>query len=104
MNTRHSPILGSLAFYPIAGLAIVTALPEGLFIPPAGAGELWALVVNWWFALFVATVLAVSIFFSVDACRRASVRWWRRALWIVGFWLLGPIVLPAYWWVETHAT
>ena len=104
MKMHRSPFLGALAFYPVVALAIITILPETYIAISGDAGALWNFLDMWWFGLVVATVIAVTIFFSVHALRRTAVRWWRRALWLVGFWLLGPIVLPAYWWADSHAT
>jgi hypothetical protein len=90
-----------LAWYPLVSVAIISWLHEEPLITPTYSSELWALWDKWWFALFLATVLAVTMFFSMHAWRRRTALGWPRVLWLAGFWLLGPIVLPAYWWAET---
>ena len=101
---RRSPFLGALAFYPVIALAVIALLPDTQFAAPADASEFWSFWIRWWFGLFVATVVAVTIFFSVHAIRRGAVIGWRRVLWLASFWLVGPIALPVYWWVDGHAT
>lgn len=104
MKTRRSPVLGAFAFYPLISIAVISSLPDEPSLISADAGPLWTFWTEWWFALFLATVLAVTLFFSVHAWRRRTVLGWRRVLWLAGFWLLGPVMLPAYWWADTHAT
>lgn len=99
----RSRILGLLAFYPVMVLVLVTWLPEEVFAVGPAAGALWRIVAEWWFALVVASVAAIAIFFSVHAGRRATLPLWRRLVWIFGFWSAGAIVFPAYWWVEGRA-
>lgn len=101
---RRSTALGLLAFYPLVAVLLVGLLPEGAFVAPAEAQPLWRFVVEWWFGLVVASVLAVAVFFSAHASRRAALPAWRRSLWVLGFWTVGVLVFPAYWWREGHAT
>ena len=103
MNRRRSPLLAALAFYPIVLLAIVSLLPAEP-VASAEASQLWRFWIQWWWFLLGAPVIVITIFFSVHALRRGPAIGWRRVLWIAGFWLLGPIVFPAYWWLDAHAT
>jgi hypothetical protein len=103
MKNRRSLALGALAFYPLIVLVLLTFVPEAPFAAPEEAGDLWSFWAKWWFALFGVTVFAIIILFSVHALRRTGLSWWRRGLWLAGFWSFGPVVLPAYWWAESHA-
>jgi len=103
MKTR-SPLLGALAFYPIIVLGFISLLPGEPFVASADAGELQRFWVQWWFLLLGAPVIAISVFFSVHAFRRGAAIGWRRVLWLASFWLVGPLALPAYWWLDAHAT
>jgi hypothetical protein len=100
----RSPVLGLLALYPVAVLVAVTWLPEEVFAAGPTAGAFSRFFAERWFPLVVASVAVIAIFFSVHAGRRMALPLWRRLLWILGFWSVGPIVLPAYWWVEGRAS
>ena len=104
MKIRRSPLLGALAFYPLVLLGVISLLPGEPFVASADAGELRRFWAQWGYFLLGAPVIAIMIFFSVHVFRRGAVIGWRRMLWLTGFWLVGPIVLPAYWWFDAHAT
>ncbi|WP_156919158.1 hypothetical protein [Azovibrio restrictus] len=102
MKTFHSAPMGILAFFPIISLYAISLPPMEIFIAPPGAGRFLELLAEWWFFLYFITEFSITLFFSAHAFRHTHDSAWKRTAWITGFWLIGPVVFPAYWWTHKN--
>ena len=100
---RRSFLWGVFAAYPLLTLPLVAALEESAPVPlDSYPGPVAALLVKYWWVLLFATFALHLGFFVVHALRDQSVRHGRRVIWSTAMLLVGPIVIPAYWWLHSE--
>ncbi len=96
------------SFLPI----ILTIIGLAMFIPPIIAMEatdmpandmLVALILCFVGLLFVAVAailaLAYTVVYTVKACKNETFTSAKKAIWVVLFWCVGPVVFPIFWFV-----
>lgn len=81
--------IGALVLVP--DLALVTLIAAGTFNGHSELGLILSIIVLAWTA-------AISVVAIVDFVRRPSLDGDARLMWVLALILLGPLVLPVWWW------
>lgn len=56
-----------------------------------------AFLTSWWWLLIAVPAITAYLFFLTHAVRKVGKRE-ISGLWVVGMLVLGPLVVPIYWW------
>ncbi|MBV7542449.1 hypothetical protein [Acidovorax sp. sic0104] len=93
-----SSLKAALAIYPILLLGALMAFGNDQIPSFEASGALGHVLAKWWWLVLVTPVFIGSFVFSVQACRDKKLPIWARFLWLTGFWTVGPLLFPIYWW------
>ena len=93
-----SSLRAALGMYPILLLGVLMALGVDQIASLEGSGGVGHVLVKWWWLVLGIPVVIGSFVFSVQACRDKRLPMWARFLWLTGFWTVGPLLFPFYWW------
>lgn len=94
----RSSLRAALAMYPILLLGALMAFGEDQIASFLESGALGHVLTKWWWLVLVMPVFVGSFVFSVQACRDEKLPMWARLFWLTGFWTVGPLLFPFYWW------
>jgi hypothetical protein len=85
-------------------VVLSVAMPESLVVSPGVPGPAAEFLAKYWWALLATPAIVLTAFFLGHAVANANRPGVQRFIWAAGILLLGPIVVPAYWWVCSDAT
>jgi hypothetical protein len=86
-----------MALLPLAGAVLIAAAPEDPTRAPALLPQT-PLVIENWFVVLGAVLIAQMVFFAVHAWRNPKVGANRRILWVGAIVLAAFVATPLYWW------
>jgi hypothetical protein len=95
---RRTPAWATLALYPVLAVVLGASTSESLFASADLPGPVLQFLVEYRWAILATPAVLLTIFFLGHVLlnpRRPGVQ---RYLWAAGILLLGPLVVPAYWW------
>jgi len=93
-----SSLKAALAIYPILLLGAFMAFGVDQIASFEANRALGHVLAKWWWLVLSMPIVVGSFVFSVQACRDKKLPVWARFLWLGGFWTVGPILFPFYWW------
>ena len=93
------------ALYPLLIISAVNAFGDAItayLSVGAAQSDFAAVLATYWWPLLFATVIVQVAFFVQSALRNRACQRWQRILWSGAILLVGPIVIPAYWWFNSE--
>jgi len=95
---RRTPLWATLALYPLVAVMLGASISESLFASAYLPDPVLQFLLEYWWAILAAPAVLLTIFFLGHALLNARRLGVGRFLWAAGILLLGPFVVPAYWW------
>jgi len=94
---RRSIPWAVIAVLPLVGAVLIATAPESPSQPPAFLPQTPSVIENW-FIVLGAVLVAQMLYFAVHAWRNPKVGANRRIFWVVAIVLVAFVATPLYWW------
>ena len=100
---RHTPVWAALALYPLVATVVGATVPVSATFAALWSGWWPEFLDEYWWLLVGAPAVVATVFFLAHALASHERLGVRRFAWAAGMLLVGPLVVPAYWWFCSDA-